>query len=71
MLAPVPRFEFGHIPEKPAQDVNHFASQTQSTFGKSDPSWKFPTMYSTSPGSYFGAFELTFGQSDPNWTFDK
>jgi len=51
--------------------VNHFVSAPSSKFGQSDPSWKFPTIYTTVPGSNFGVFESTFGKSNSGWTFDS
>jgi hypothetical protein len=53
---------------KRIRGVNHFASAPPSKFGQSDPSWKFPTTYTTIPGSNFGSYVQTFGVSNPSWT---
>jgi len=52
-------------------NVSHFASALPSTFGQSDPTWKFPTTYTTLPGSNFGSYFQTFGVSNPSWTFNS
>ena len=48
-----------------------YAAASLSTFGNSDPAWKFQETYNTAPGSNFGSYVPAFGVPCPGWTFDS